>query len=156
MAGSRIPGWPVMALRPCGKEHAVSTLEISVAAGEAGPVMTLAGEADLTSAAALGEALAAQLSGARQLTVDLSGLRFADSASVRALVLAGRALAGRGGGLVLLRPQPAVARVLAPDGRGPGGHGPGAGRPRRRAAGHVTGGLAGRTVRRPARLRRAL
>jgi anti-anti-sigma factor len=91
----------------------VSTLEISVAAGEAGPVMTLAGEADVTNAAALGEALAAQLSGARQLTVDLSGLRFADSASVRALVLAGRALAERGGGLVLLRPQPAVARVLA-------------------------------------------
>lgn len=88
-------------------------LEISVAAGSAGPVMTLAGEADLTNAAALGEALATQVSsGARRLTVDLSGLRFADSASVRTLVLAGRALHEQGGVLVLVRPQPAVARVL--------------------------------------------
>jgi anti-sigma B factor antagonist len=88
-------------------------LEISVAAGAAGPVMTLAGEADLTNAAALGEALAAQVSGGtRHLTVDLSGLRFADSASVRELVLAGRALHERGGVLVLVRPQPGVARVL--------------------------------------------
>jgi anti-sigma B factor antagonist len=76
----------------------VSMLEISVAAGEAGPVMTLAGEVDLTNVAALSEALAAQLSdGALRLAVDLSGLRFADSASVRALVLAGRALHDRGG-----------------------------------------------------------
>ena len=92
----------------------MSVLEISVAAGAAGPVMTLAGDADLTNAAALGEALAVQLSGgARHLTMDLSGLRFADSASVRALVLAGRTLHERGGELVLVRPQPAVARVLA-------------------------------------------
>lgn len=92
----------------------MSMLEISVAAGEAGPVMALSGEADLTSAAALSEALAAQVSGgARHLTVDVAGLRFADSASVRALVLAGRTLAERGGSLVLVRPQPAVARVLA-------------------------------------------
>jgi anti-anti-sigma factor len=88
-------------------------LEISVAAGEAGPVMALSGEADLMSAAALSEALAAQVSGgARHLTVDAAGLRFADSASVRALVLAGRTLHERGGSLVLVRPQPAVARVL--------------------------------------------
>lgn len=88
-------------------------LEISVAAGAAGPVMTLAGEADLTNAAALGEALAAQVSGGvRYLTVDLSGLRFADSASVRTLVLAGRALHEQDRVLVLVRPQPAVARVL--------------------------------------------
>ena len=88
-------------------------LEISVAAGEAGPVMTLSGEADLVSVAALSEALTAQVAGgARQLTVDIAGLSFADSASVRALVLAGRTLAERGGSLVLLRPQSAVARVL--------------------------------------------
>ena len=62
-------------------------LEISVEAdGEAGPVMALSGEADLMSAAALSEALTAQVSGgARHLTVDAAGLRFADSASVRAL-----------------------------------------------------------------------
>jgi anti-sigma B factor antagonist len=76
-------------------------------------VVALAGAADLTNVAALGEALAAQVSGeTRHLTVDLSGLRFADSASVRELVLAGRALHERGGVLVLVRPQPGVARVL--------------------------------------------
>jgi anti-anti-sigma regulatory factor len=41
--------------------------------------------------AELSEALTAQLaSGARHLTVDLSGLRFADSAMIREPVLAGR------------------------------------------------------------------
>ena len=75
-----------------GEVQAVSMLQISVADGAAGPVMALAGEADLTNAAALGETLGAQVSGgARHLIVDLSGLRFADSASVRPLVLAGRA-----------------------------------------------------------------
>ena len=46
------------------------------------------------------------------LTIDVSGLRFADSASVRVLVLAARTLKERGGGLVLLRPQHGVARLL--------------------------------------------
>ncbi len=50
--------------------------------------------------------------GTRQLTIDASGLRFADSASIRALVLAARTLQGQGGSLVLLRPQPPVARML--------------------------------------------
>jgi anti-anti-sigma factor len=91
----------------------VGALETSVAAGESGPVLVLAGEADLMSAARLSEVLAAQLSGgAQHLSVDLSELRFADSASVRALVLTARTLRERGGTLVLLRPQPPVARML--------------------------------------------
>ena len=89
-------------------------LEISVAAGEAGPVLTLSGEADLTTVAELTDALTAQLAiGARHLTVPLSRLRFADSAVIRALVLADRALKKRGGGLALARPQPVVARALS-------------------------------------------
>ena len=89
------------------------TLETAVAAGQTGPVVHLTGEADVTSAARLSALLTAQLSGGtRQLTIDMSGLRFADSASVRALVLAARTLRERGGTLVLLRPQPQVARVL--------------------------------------------
>jgi anti-anti-sigma factor len=92
---------------------AQGTLETAVAAGETGPVIQLAGEADLTNAARLNALLTAQLSGGtRQLTIDMSGLRFADSASIRALVLTARALRERGGSLVLLRPQPQVARVL--------------------------------------------
>ena len=92
----------------------MSLLEISVAAGESGPVVRLSGEADVTTVAELSEALTAQLaSGARQLTVDLSGLRFADSAVIRELVMADRKLKDRGGGLELANPQPAVARALS-------------------------------------------
>ena len=98
----------------CGNHHGVSLLEISVAAGEAGPVLTLSGEADLTTVAELTEALTAQVAnGARHLTVDLSRLRFADSAVIRALVLADRTLKQRDGGLALAYPQPVVARALS-------------------------------------------
>ena len=77
-------------------------------------MLTLSGEADLTTVAELTEALTAQLAvGTRHLTVDLSGLRFADSAVVRALVLADRTLKQRGGGLALAYPQPVVARALS-------------------------------------------
>ena len=89
-------------------------LEISVAAGESGPVLLLSGEADITTAAELSDALAAQLAtGTPHLTVDLSGLQFADSAVIRALVLADRTLKGRDGGLELVDPQPVVARALS-------------------------------------------
>ena len=89
-------------------------LEISVAAGEAGPVLKLSGEADLTTMTELTGALSAQLAaGARHLTVELSRLRFADSAVIRELVLADRRLKDRGGGLAVAHPQPAVARVLS-------------------------------------------
>jgi anti-sigma B factor antagonist len=95
-------------------EHGVSLLEIWVAADEHGPVLSLSGEADLTTAAELSGALAAQLAGGTpHLTVDLSGLQFADSAVIRVLVLADRTLKGRGGGLELVYPQPVVARALS-------------------------------------------
>jgi anti-sigma B factor antagonist len=92
----------------------VGLLEISVAAGQTGSVLMLSGEADLTTVAELTDALTAQLAtGARHLTVDLSRLRFADSAVIRALVLADRTLKNRGGGLTLAYPQPGVARALS-------------------------------------------
>lgn len=50
--------------------------------------------------------LSGQLAGGTaELTIDASGLRFADSASIRALLLAARTLSERGGRLVLLHPQ---------------------------------------------------
>lgn len=89
-------------------------LEASVAAGESGPVINLSGEADLTCVAQLSALITAQLSGGtRHLTVNAAGLRFADSATIRALVLAARTLKERGGSLTLLHPQRAVARSLA-------------------------------------------
>jgi anti-anti-sigma factor len=88
-------------------------LRASVTAGASGPIVILSGEADLTSAGQLSALIAAQLAaGTRQLTLDVSGLSFADTASIRTLVLAARTLKERGGSLVLLRPQETVARVL--------------------------------------------
>ena len=125
----------------------MGVLKASAVAGESGPVVTLSGEADWSSAAQLSELMNAQLSGgAQQVRVDVSGLSFADSASVRVLALTGRALKQRGGKLILMRPQPAVARVLelmgadqllvvqggnaaAPSGTGPSGGGPSGGGP---------------------------
>lgn len=84
-----------------------------VSAGPDGPVVALSGEADTTTAELLREVLAALLdAGARLVTVDASGLSFLDSASMRVLVLAARALHGRHGSLVFARPQPVVARLL--------------------------------------------
>ena len=93
---------------------AQGVLEASVAAGESGPVIVLTGEVDLTCAEQLSELLAGQLTaGTRQPTIDVSGLRFADSGAIRVLVLAARTLKERDGRLVLLRPQRPVAKVLA-------------------------------------------
>jgi anti-anti-sigma factor len=84
-----------------------------VSAGESGPVITLSGETDVTTVAELSELVTAQLSGGTlHLTIDASGLRFADSASVRVLVLAARTLQQRGGDLVLLRPQRVLVQML--------------------------------------------
>ena len=89
-------------------------LDASVAAGRSDPVITLSGEADLVSLAKLCALISGQLAGGtRELTIDASGLGFADTASIRALLLAARTLRERGGRLILLHPQPPVAKVLA-------------------------------------------
>lgn len=89
-------------------------LKASVGAGPSGPMVVLCGEADLTCVGELTALLSSQLSGGtRELTTDVSGLRFADSASIRALALTARRLQDRGGSLLLLHPQPAVTRMLS-------------------------------------------
>lgn len=108
-------------------------LEVRVTAGDSGPVIVLSGEADLTTATELCDALNAQIAaGVKLLIVDLSRLRFADSAAIGALARAARTLKTRGGRLELVRPQPAVARTLSLLGvdqavtiRGGAGTGPG-------------------------------
>jgi anti-sigma B factor antagonist len=115
-----VPGWRCIfpacgARRPAGgslKVIAVA-LRISASAGADGPVVVLSGEADLTTTELLRETLATQLgTGARLVTVDASELSFVDSASLRVLVLAARALHARHGTLVFACPQPVVARLL--------------------------------------------
>jgi anti-anti-sigma factor len=65
----------------------VAALRASASAGADGPIVALSGEADATTATELRETLATQLrTGARLLTVDASGLKFLDSASLRVLI----------------------------------------------------------------------
>jgi anti-anti-sigma factor len=74
--------------------------------------VVLSGESDVSAAAELTAAPTMQIvADARHLTVDLSGLRFADSASIQAFVRADRALKADGGTMELVTPEPAVARV---------------------------------------------
>jgi anti-anti-sigma factor len=92
---------------------AVSSLEVSIATGASGPVLVLAGEADVTSITRLDEALTVQISGqAVQLTIDAANLRYADSASMRTLVMTAMNARTRAGSVTLLDPQPPVARML--------------------------------------------
>lgn len=89
-------------------------LQISVSAGDAGSVAKLSGESDVTVAGQLRDALDAQIyGGVRHLMVDLSDLRFADSASIRVLLEAHRTLQSKGGSLELAFPQPALAMSLS-------------------------------------------
>ena len=91
----------------------MSLLGIAVESQQFSVVMRLSGEADLSTLGQLRDALSDQISGgARQLTIDLSGLRFADSSSIRALTDAHLALRAQGGTLELVDPQPNVARIL--------------------------------------------
>ena len=91
----------------------MSLLEVSVAAGASGPVLVLAGEADVTSVTRLDEVLTAPISGqAVQLTIDATNLRYADSASVTTLAMAAMEVRTRNGSVTLLNPQPAIARIL--------------------------------------------
>jgi anti-anti-sigma factor len=92
----------------------VSLLHSWIAAGQFGPLIVLSGVADVTTAATLTAVISEQLSGAaRHLMIDVSRLRFADSSSIWLLVIAARTLIGDGGSMTLIRPQPAVAKMLA-------------------------------------------
>ena len=91
----------------------MSTFHASVTAGESGPVIALTGEVDITNSAELSQLFTGQLAGGTlHLTIDVAGLDFADTAAIRVLLLAAKTLQQRRGGLVLLRPQRALARVL--------------------------------------------
>lgn len=91
----------------------MSLLGIAVESQPFGVVIRLSGETDLSTVGQLRDALDGQISGGvRQLTIDLSGLRFADSGSIQALTDAHLALKAQGGSLELVNPQPNVARIL--------------------------------------------
>jgi anti-anti-sigma factor len=94
----------------------VSELSVSVSAGEgeAGPrtLVRLVGEAD-ASTPALGEILRAEAAKhPRMLLIDASGLTFIDSSALHEVVRVHLQLREAGCQLVIIRPGPAVARVL--------------------------------------------
>jgi anti-anti-sigma factor len=96
-----------------GQESLVSLLRALVSAGEYGPLITLCGEADITTAARLSELVTVKLSGeTRHLSMDAAELAYADSMAIHVLLMAANTLKERGGSLVLLRPQGPVARML--------------------------------------------
>jgi len=90
----------------------VDLLGTSVAAGAYGPLIVLSGAADFTIAHLTGVLASQMTEVTRQLMIDVSGLRFADSASIWLLLVVARTLKDEGGSMVLIRPQPAVARIL--------------------------------------------
>lgn len=91
----------------------VSLLEISVGTDRSGTKVALSGESDLTTTGELSDVLVAQMTdGPQHMTVDLSRLRFADSASIRILLVTQRMLRARGGDLEVVNPHRNVARSL--------------------------------------------
>lgn len=88
-------------------------MQLSVELRGSDPLVLMAGEADVTSAAELRDLLVSRtwMIGLR-VTIDASELTFIDSWATHVLVVTAKRLRDRGGELVLLHPQEAVARVL--------------------------------------------
>ena len=95
----------------------VATLTASVTVHDSGSdpytLVELAGEADVTGSEELHSLLTAQTR-ARPglLIIEMSALRYMDSAALQAIVRANLALSRDGGRLALVSPHAAVARVL--------------------------------------------
>jgi anti-anti-sigma factor len=88
-------------------------VEVSVVAGDPGPVIALAGEADRSSVTQLNEVLTAQVSArTRCLTIDATNLRSIDQTKAQALMLAALIVSVQGGRAVLVNPRELVLEVL--------------------------------------------
>ena len=88
-------------------------LRISVTAGPAYTLVTLAGECDLHTGRQLRDVLTSEVSrGARRMILDLSGLSFMDSTGMQVLLSVHTVLTVRNGTLSAVAPQPVVARIL--------------------------------------------
>jgi anti-anti-sigma factor len=91
----------------------VDELRISVTAGPAYTLVTLAGECDLHTGRQLRDVLTSEVSrGARRMILDLSGLSFMDSTGMQVLLSVRTVLTVRDGTLSVVAPQPVVARIL--------------------------------------------
>lgn len=88
-------------------------LRASVSPGGSYIVVGLAGESDANTAGQLRGILETEAAkGSARLIVDLSAVRFIDSAAVHVLLDIWKSVRGHGAQLALVSPQPVVARVL--------------------------------------------
>jgi anti-anti-sigma factor len=88
-------------------------LTVRVKTGPAHVLVTLAGNCDASTGLQFRDGLATEVArGAQRLIVDLSAVGFMDSEAVHVLLDLKAVLTGWGGSLVLVNPQPIVARVL--------------------------------------------
>jgi anti-sigma B factor antagonist len=88
-------------------------LIVETAMNNAGVVVSLAGEIDLTSVQRLERQLAAAQAGdAHNVVVDLTGVQFIDSTGLRALLSAKRRANDAGRELLLRNPQAQVQRLF--------------------------------------------
>lgn len=79
--------------------------------------IALGGRMDIEGVGRIETRLAGMCAAPRKaLIVDMSGVRFMSSIGIRALLINAKAVAGRGGRLVLLRPEPSVRGILASSG----------------------------------------
>ncbi len=102
----------------------MSLLSASVSAGEyAGEsctVVALTGQADASARGVLEDVLMGEArKGPRRLVVDLCGVESMDSVALLVIVWASRVLDYKGGVLMLVSPQPQVARLLEHSGIAP-------------------------------------
>lgn len=75
-------------------------------------LVTLQGRLDVAGAQQIDLPLTAAMANKRGAVLDLQGVDFVASLGLRSILLAGKALKHRGGVLVLMAAQPAVAEVL--------------------------------------------
>ena len=91
----------------------MSLLEVSVEAGDLGPVIVLAGDADGSSVTPLDEVLTARVSArTRHLIIDATNLRSLDPATAQTLTLAAMIVMVQGGSTVLVNPREPVLTML--------------------------------------------
>src|SRR5579875_3545113 len=89
-------------------------LTVRVKTGPAHVLVTLAGNCDHSTGLEFRDGLATEVArGAQRLIVDLSEVGFMDSEAVHVLLDLKAVLTEWGGSLVLVSPQPIVARVLS-------------------------------------------
>lgn len=102
-----------MAVAPDLGETPDASLDIEEVASAGGHTLILAGDLDMASAGDL-QSLVVRLcaEGARQVTLDVTGLNFMDSVGLQAILAAQSVCRDHGTALVLTQPQGSVRRVF--------------------------------------------